>query len=381
MANTTGKEQEQAPIAKQKEGETLELKQNNEATVTRLKEQLAAKDAEIAHLRKNNASIDRLEERVEVQKRQISHLKHAVKEKDKEIVKLKESLGAREIRDVEHQIPVQHTVTNTNSNNLQKFEHRHDVESPVAKKRLRVVVESLDQFQADHHHPSPLVLDAVPSSSDPYQRFELCNVINAVIELKCFVLVNHDGGSIVLDGRQIQPGGHIGVALKKKRHRFDILYEKHSPHDREFCTFSEGEKIYLQDSFGERVRIFPTPDQIIDDLAVFNVRNPLITVNKRLNKDPDFRGFEFMNAQTRRLRLKNCYFKNKKGTLEVAVPYKALPKRGVIRLIVTDNPSHPELKKNDLTVPSSQLPQSGASDDVLYLCDQFGNELHLCDLN
>eukprot|EP01084_Bolivina_argentea_P105765 189408_1 len=126
---------------------------------------------------------------------------------------------------------------------LDKFENHHGIESPIPKKKRRIIVESLNQWKSSN---PPLILDAIPAPNDPFQRFELYNIHQKVIELKGFYLENGNKDKIKLNTQQIKPGGYIGIALKKKKTRFDILCDaKMAP----FCKFTDGEVIYLCDSF------------------------------------------------------------------------------------------------------------------------------------
>merc|ERR1712048_1217148 len=136
---------------------------------------------------------------------------------------------------------------------------------------------------------------------------------------------------IPLDSRQITPGGCIGIALKKKKNRFDILYAG----DSEFCKFTDGEVIYLCDSFEDKLQIFPITEVIYDNLQSFQgqMQGAPIYVKQLFTEEEGYQGFEFGNQAKRKIKLKNMWFKNKQNTMKVPIPFKSLPRNGVIKLI------------------------------------------------
>eukprot|EP00485_Elphidium_margaritaceum_P003246 CAMPEP_0202690158 /NCGR_PEP_ID=MMETSP1385-20130828/5241_1 /ASSEMBLY_ACC=CAM_ASM_000861 /TAXON_ID=933848 /ORGANISM="Elphidium margaritaceum" /LENGTH=746 /DNA_ID=CAMNT_0049345391 /DNA_START=106 /DNA_END=2346 /DNA_ORIENTATION=- len=350
--------------------DNLRRLQNNNAD---LKQQLADKTLAVQRLKEENEKLDALSDKV-------SALNDSLNDKEKDVMNLKTELSKYKIL-WQHffglDAPLKDEIEKVNEK-LDKFENYHQIQSPIPKKKRRVIIESLSQWNKPNQ--PPLILDAIPSPGDAYQRFELYNINNKVLELKGFKLLNQRGDVIELDTRQIKPGGHIAVALNKRKTRFDMLYDPSANGGhKEFCRFTDGEIIWLCDSFDDKVQLFPITEIIYDDLSAFNELNKPIMVRKIFNEDPDFRGFEFVNAQNQSIKLKNMRFKNKKGTLDVAIPFKTLPKSGVIKLVVTDNGTHPKLRSNDLTVPATALPRQ-VNDDILLLSDEYGNELELYNM-
>jgi len=260
------------------------------------------------------------------------------------------------------------------NNKLDKFETHHGIQSPIPKKKRRVIIESLSQID----FKSPLVLDAIPSPDDEYQRFELYNVMEKqrVVEMKGFKLRNEKGVEIAIpDSCQVNPGQCIGVCLRKRKKRSDILYDQRAQKNESFCQFQDGEVIWLCDAFDDKVQLFPITEQIYDSLSSFVKRGEAPIYVKRLfDEEEGYRGFEFGNNTKKKIKFKGMYFRNKRETLKLTVPMKALRSNGIIKLVITDDPHHRLIGKNDLIVSPDKI-QRG--DDALFLCDSFGNEIEL----
>ena len=337
-----------------------------------LKRQLADKQAEVQRLRDENGRMDELKE-------EMAALQEALNQKASEIIKLKTELSKYKIL-WQHffglDAPLRDEIERVN-NKLDKFEHHHGIQSPIPKKKRRVIIESLSQVD----FKSPLVLDAIPSPEDEYQRFELYNVMEKqrVVEMKGFKLRNEKGVEIdVPDSCQVNPGQCIGVCLRKRKKRSDILYDQRA-HDEPFCQFQDGEVIWLCDSFDDKVQLFPITEQIYDSLNVFVKRGEAPIYVKRLfDEEEGYRGFEFGNATKKKIKFKGMYFRNKRETLKLTVPMKALRSNGIIKLVITDNPQHRLIGKNDLIVSPDKI-QHG--DDALFLCDSYGNEIELYNMD
>eukprot|EP01084_Bolivina_argentea_P253027 424915_1 len=346
-----------------------------------LKQQILSLKTEIKRLKFENNKIDELNNK-------ISLLNDELNNKCKEIIDLRTELSKYKIL-WQHffglDAPLKDEIEKVN-NKLDKFENYHNIQSPIPKKKRRVIIESLSQWNKPGQ--SPLILDTIPSPNDQYQRFELYNIHNKVIELKGFKLENSVGDIIELDSRQIKPGSCVGIALKKKRNQFDILYNINNPSTNQsinFCNFQINEIIYLCDSFDERIQIFPvnmTDGIIYDNLMSFQGEIGCPIFVKQLFNDDDndgYKGFEFGNQTQKKIKLKNMYFKNKQNTFNILIPFKSLPKNGVIRLIITNNRNNKKIKRNDLIIEPSKIKYG--QDDELLLCDSFGNEISLYKLD
>eukprot|EP00488_Nonionellina_sp_1-RS-2012_P000843 TRINITY_DN1353_c0_g1_i1.p1 TRINITY_DN1353_c0_g1~~TRINITY_DN1353_c0_g1_i1.p1 ORF type:complete len:102 (-),score=29.83 TRINITY_DN1353_c0_g1_i1:269-574(-) len=96
------------------------------------------------------------------------------------------------------------------------------------------------------------------------------------------------------------------------------------------------------------------------------------------NEDDGYQGFEFKNQTGKKIKLKEMYFRNKRDTMRVAIPFKLLPKNGIIRLIIAKDRSHHRISENDLIVSPDQI--TDGIDDALLLCDAFGNDIELHNL-
>lgn len=344
---------------------------NLESAAKGLKGQLSDSKAEVARLRDENGKMDALRE-------EMAALQEALNQKASEIIKLKTELSKYKIL-WQHffglDAPLRDEIERVN-NKLDKFESQHGIQSPIPKKKRRVVIESLSQVD----FRPPLVLDAIPSPDDEYMRFELYNVMEKqrVVEMKGFVLRNDEGVEIAIpDSCQVNPGQCIGVCLKKRRKHSDILYDQ-AERDT-FCQFEDGEVIWLCDSFDDKVQLFPITEQIYDSLSSFVKRGEAPIYVKRLfDEEEGYRGFEFGNATKKKIKFKGMHFRNKRKTLKMTVPMKALRSNGIIKLVITDNPQHRLVGKNDLIV-SPDMIQHG--DDALFLCDSFGNEIELYNMD
>merc|ERR1712244_197276 len=114
-----------------------------------------------------------------------------------------------------------------------------------------------------------------------------------------------------------------------------------------------------------------------DNLQSFQGEPPIF-VKQLFNEEEGYQGFEFGNQTKRKIKLKNMYFRNKQNTLNLKIPFKSLPRNGVIKLIITDNPKHPKIGRNDLVVSPDKICQG--LDDALLICDSFGNSIELYNL-
>lgn len=336
-----------------------------------LKNNLIAKDEQIKRLKKENDKLNDLMNKIQ-------ELNEKLNNKNAEIMRLKTELSKYKIL-WNHffglDAPLKEEIEKVN-NKLDKFENYHNIQSPIPKKKRRVIIESYSQWTKQSQ--APLILDTIPSPNDPYQRIELYNMENKVLELRGFKLINQNGNKIPLDQRQINPGQSIGIALKKKKHRFDILYNMMDNNNEEFCKFTDNEVIWLQDSFDEKRQIFPITEIVYDTLVGFG-QDPPIQVKKLFTEEENYKGFEFRNIMKKKIKLKDMRFQNKWNTLDKAIPYKTLPRNGVIRLVLTNDRKHPKIKPNDIIVASSSISQQ-SQDDALYLVDQNGHKIELYNM-
>eukprot|EP01084_Bolivina_argentea_P090246 162653_1 len=354
-------------INQDKDNQIKALKTNNKD----LKQAMKGLKDEITRLKKENEERETLLDRIQE--------KNAELEASKEqLVQLRTELSKYKIL-WQHFFgfaPLKDEIEKVNTT-LDQFEKDHQISSPIPKKKRRVIVESLSRWKDPH---PPLELEP-PPPNDEFQRLELYNVDNKkTIELRGFKLMNGKGDTIPLEPRQINPGGCIGIALRKKKTKFDLLYEpsKYNNRSKSFCKFAQGEEIWLCDSFDDKMQLFPKTEGIYDDLTAFDDESP-IYVKQFFNEDDGYRGFEFGNKMKRRIKLKNMCFKNRKDTLRVPIPAKSLPRNGVIRLIIGNDRNHPRIRDNDLIVSPDDI-RYGVDDDALLLCDQFGKAIELYNL-
>lgn len=345
-----------------------------EKTNKDLKNSLKNKEDEIRRLKKENNKIDKLT-------KEKHDLEEEINRKAAEIMKLKTELSKYKILWSHFfglDAPLKDEIEKVN-NKLDKFENRYSIQSPIPKKRRRIIIESLQQW--NKRGQPPLRLDGIPQPNDIYQRFELYNINDKVIELKGFFLVNQHGIKIPIDSRQISPGHSIGIALRKKKNRFDILYDKNKYQGREFCKFTDGEIFYLEDAFQEREQLFPITELIYDNLRFFGINDPPIELHQILNENDEYRAIELINTKPNKIKFKGMKFTNKSGTWTKRIPFKSLPKKGIIRLVITTNIHHHKIRNNDLVVDRTSLPKTDLAHECLMLQDRNGNTIELYNMD
>jgi len=295
--------------------------------------------------------------------------------KDRDIVDLNAQLGKYKIL-WQHFFGVGAEVKGEIENvkqKLAKFEEQHHIQpmpSFAMNKKRKVEVRSMIDWMQFYGFP-PLMLEQIPTPDDPYQRLKLRNFSANTIKLKGFCICNAKGQRIVLDENMgISPSGFLTVALKKQKHKSDILASENF----EF-SFKPNEVLYISDGT-QKEQIYPAKRDVHTNLNDF-MDSPL-QATPFGNVYSSVQGFVIENACGRPITLINAYFTNERGTFgRIPLPAKQIASETKLRLIVVRDDSGfvADAQSDDLIVPIDAI--NTTVHDKLLLCDKYENVFEL----